>query len=204
MHKGLVMNKQDKVLKIAEQYGVINAKDLESVGISRNYLYTLAKEGLIERVERGIYTSKTARVTEYFDYLEVAKQVPKAVFCLISSLLFHQLTTQIQQEIWIAIPQGSWKPRISYPPVNITFVSPKPYVYGIEEHEINGTKIKVYSPAKTVADCFKFRNKVGLDVAIESLKEVIHSKKATPDAIMRAAKVNRVVKIVQPYLEALI
>ena len=199
-----VMNRQQQVMDIATRNGIINARDVESAGISRNYLYSLQKNGLLKKIEHGIYMPKTIQISENFDFLEVAKRVPKAVFCLISALVFHQLTTEIQHEIWIALPKGSWIPKIHYPPINISFVSLSPYTYGIEEHKINDAAIRIYSPAKTVADCFKFRSKVGLDVAIEGLKEALRTKKATPDEIMRAAKVNRVTKIIQPYLEALI
>jgi predicted transcriptional regulator of viral defense system len=141
-------------------------------------------------------------VTENSSLAEVAKRLPHAVVCLISALSYHEITTQIPHEIWLTIPRGSWRPDVEYPPLNLTYVSGPAYSFGIQEHVINGVAVKIYSPAKTVADCFKFRNKVGLDVAIEALREAWRSRKVTMDELVEAAGVDRVSKIMRPYLEA--
>ena len=169
------MSRQQQILELARKKGIIRAEDVEAVGISRNYLYRMHKEGLLEKNAVGLYTLPEAPVTENSSLAEVAKRLPHAVVCLISALSYHEITTQIPHEIWLTIPRGSWRPDVEYPPLNLTYVSGPAYSFGIQEHVINGVAVKIYSPAKTVADCFKFRNKVGLDVAIA------HSKKGSGD-----------------------
>jgi predicted transcriptional regulator of viral defense system len=198
------MDRKEQIRKIAKNRGMVKAMDIEASGISRNYLYTLNKAGFLQKKARGVYTLPDYPITEHYDIIEISKRAPNAVICLISALSFHNITTQIPHEIWITVPRGSWRPNIDNPPLNLTYVSGEAYSYGIIEHEISGVKVKVYTPAKTVADCFKFRNKVGLDVAIEALKETWRSKKATMDELMDAAKVCKVSKIMRPYLEAIV
>ena len=196
------MNRQQQILEIARKKGIIRAEDVEAVGISRNYLYRMHKEGLLAKNAVGLYTLPEAPMTENSSLAEVAKRLPHAVVCLISALSYHEITTQIPHEIWLTIPRGSWRPDVEYPPLNLTYVSGPAYSFGIQEHVINGVAVKIYSPAKTVADCFKFRNKVGLDVAIEALREAWHSRKVTMDELVEAAGIDRVSKIMRPYLEA--
>ena len=198
------MRNAEKVLALAEKRGMITAKDLEEEGISRNYLYMLQRQGLLERRTRGIYTLPDPSLSEHALLAEVSKRVPRAVVCLISALSFHGLTTQIPNEIWIAVPRAAWKPRIEYPPVNLTYLSGDSYTYGIQQHQTNGVAVKVYSPAKTVADCFKFRNKVGLDVAIEALRECWRARQATMDELTVAADINRVTTVMRPYMETIV
>lgn len=181
---------------------MIRAADVEAAGISRNYLYRMHKEGLLKKSAVGLYTLPEAPVTENSSLAEVAKRLPHAVVCLISALSFHGITTQIPHEIWLTIPRGSWRPDIKYPPLNLTYVSGSAYSFGIQEHVLNGVAVKMYSPAKTVADCFKFRNKVGLDIAIEALREAWRSRKVTMDELVEAAGIDSVSKIMRPYLEA--
>lgn len=196
------MSRQQQILELARTKGIIRAEDLEAVGISRNYLYRMHREGLLEKSAVGLYTLPEAPVTENSFLAEVAKRLPQAVVCLISALSYHGITTQIPHEIWLTIPRGSWRPDVEYPPLNLTYVSGPAYSFGIQEHVINGVAVKIYSPAKTIADCFKFRNKVGLDVAIEAIREAWRSRKVTMDELIEAAGVDRVSKIMRPYLEA--
>ena len=196
------MNRQQQILGLAREKGIIRAEDVKAMGISRNYLYRMHKEGLLEKSAVGLYTLPEAPVTENSSLAEIAKRLPHAVVCLISALSYHGITTQIPHEIWLTIPRGSWRPDVEYPPLNLTYVSGPAYSFGIQEHVINGVAVKIYSPAKTVADCFKFRNKVGLDVAIEALRETWRSRKVTMDELVEAAGVDRVSKIMRPYLEA--
>ena len=202
LQKGDSMSRQQQILELAMKKGIIRAEDVEAVGISRNYLYRMHKEGLLEKNAVGLYTLPEAPVTENSSLAEVAKRLPHAVVCLISALSYHEITTQIPHEIWLTIPRGSWRPDVEYPPLNLTYVSGPAYSFGIQEHVINGVAVKIYSPAKTVADCFKFRNKVGLDVAIEALREAWRSRKVTMDELVEAAGIDRVSKIMRPYLEA--
>jgi predicted transcriptional regulator of viral defense system len=196
------MGRQKQILELARKKGIIRAEDVEAIGISRNYLYRMHKEGLLEKSAVGLYTLPEAPVTENSSLAEVAKRLPHAVVCLISALSYHEITTQIPHEIWLTIPRGSWRPDVEYPPLNLTYVSGPAYSFGIQEHVINGVAVKIYSPAKTVADCFKFRNKIGLDVAIEALREAWRSRKVTMDELVVAAGIDRVSKIMRPYLEA--
>ncbi len=198
------MDRKEQILKIVERKGFVRAGDLMDEGISRTYLYTLYKEGKLEKVARGLYTHLSDSGTEHTTLVEVAKRYPKAVICLVSALSFYNLTIQIPHEIWIALPKGAWRPNDNYPPLNVTFLSGENYSFGIQENEIQGVKVKIYNRAKTVADCFKFRNKVGLDVAIEVLKEVWRSQTVSMDDLMQAAKICRVDKIMRPYLEAIV
>jgi len=196
------MSRQQQILELARGKGIIRAEDVEALGISRNYLYRMHKEGLLEKSAVGLYTLPESPVTENSSLVEVSKRLPHAVVCLISALSYHEITTQIPHEIWLTIPRGSWRPAVAYPPLNLTYVSGPAYSFGIQEHVINGVTVKIYSPAKTVADCFKFRNKVGLDVAIEALREAWRSRRVTMDELVEAAGVDRVSKIMRPYLEA--
>ena len=196
------MSRQQQILELARIKGIIRAEDVETVGISRNYLYRMHKEGLLEKSAVGLYALPEAPVTENWSLVEISKRMPQAVACLISALSYHMITTQIPHEIWLAIPRGSWRPEVEYPPLNLIYVSEPAYSFGVQEHVINGVTVKIYSPAKTVADCFKFRNKVGLDVAIEALREAWRSRKVTIGELVEAAEINRVSKIMRPYLEA--
>lgn len=198
------MIQQQKILQLAKIKGIISAEDVEATSVSRNYLYQMCKEGLLKKIATGLYTLPEAPVTENSSLAEVAKRLPGAVVCLISALSFYGVTTQLPHEIWLTIPRGSWRPEINYPPINLRYVSEPAYSFGIQEHFVNGVAVKIYSPAKTVADCFKFRNKVGLDVAIEALRETWHSRKVTMDELVEAAEVDRVSKIMRPYMEAIV
>ena len=199
---GNPMSRKQQVLQLAEEKGIIRAEDVEAAGISRNYLYRMHREGVLRKNAVGLYAVPEAPITEHSSLAVVAKRVPHAVVCLISALSYHEVTTQIPHEIWLAVPRGSWRPDIEYPPLNLTYVSGNAYSFGIQEHDIGGVLVKVYSPAKTVADCFKFRNKVGLDVALEALREIWRTRKASMDELVEAAEIDRVSKIMRPYLEA--
>ncbi|PKO18014.1 transcriptional regulator [candidate division BRC1 bacterium HGW-BRC1-1] len=201
MHKDTAIKRQ-QVLNLAGKLGIIRGEDVEAMGISRNYLYPMHRDGLLDKVAVGLYRLPEVPVTEHSSLAEVSKRMPHAVVCLISALSFHGLTTQLPHEIWLTIPRGSWRPKVEYPPLNLTYVSGPAYSFGIQEHIINGVPVKIYSPAKTVADCFKFRNKVGLDVALEALREAWRSRKITMDELWESAKINRVSRIMQPYMEA--
>jgi len=198
------VDKTDQILKFTKEKGIVRPKDVEELGIKRHILYSLYKKGLLIKIARGMYILPNAPITEYQNLIKVAKKIPSAVVCLISALSFHEITTQIPNELWVAVPRDTWRPKIDYPPLHYTVMNKKTYSFGIQEVDINGVLVKVYTPAKTVADCFKFRNKVGLDVAIEALREVLKTRKATMNELVEAAKINRVLKIMRPYLEAIV
>lgn len=199
----MAQTKANKLLTLVGKRQVIRSRDLNDLGIPRNYLARLAKRGLLEKVARGLYTSPESPVTEHLSLIEVAHKVPKGVICLLSALSFHGFTTQSPSEVWMAINVKAWAPRISSPTVRFVRFSGQAMRYGSKEYAVRGGKLKVYTPAKTVADCFKFRHKIGTDVAIEALKECYRLKKASMDDLWAAAKVCRVANIMRPYLESL-
>ena len=158
---------------------------------------------MLERPGRGLYRLANANQSRHAQLAEVAKRVPRSVVCLLSALDFHGLTTQLPHELWIAIPKTARTPRIEYPPLRILRYGEAAYHFGIELHVLDGVEVKVYSAAKTVADCFKFRNQVGLAVALEALRDCRRKKKATGDELWKAAKVCRMANVMRPYLESL-
>lgn len=192
-----------RIQKLVRRQAVIRSKDLDALGISRTYLRRLVLAGKLERVARGIYSSPSSSATEHRTLVEVSRKVPQTIICLSSALRFHNLTTENPFEVWIALKRGAWSPKSSYPPIRVVRLSGPALEFGIQEHTIEGSKIRVYSPAKTVADCFKFRSKVGLDVAMQALRSCYREKKATMDQLWEAAQVCRVANVMRPYMESL-
>jgi predicted transcriptional regulator of viral defense system len=193
----------ERLRRFADQQTVIRPGDLERLAVPRNYLGRLVRAGRLERVGRGLYSSAEHPPSENRTLLEVCRKVPQAVICLASALRFHELTTENPFEVWIALKPGAWSPRTEYPPIRVVRVSGDALTFGVAEHLVEGTKIKVYSPAKTVADCFKFRSKIGTELSIQALRECFREKKATMDELWEAAKVCRVSNVMRPYMESL-
>jgi predicted transcriptional regulator of viral defense system len=192
-----------RVLHLVGQKVLLRASDLDAIDAPRVVLTRLTAAGLLEKVGRGLYRLPDAPGSEYESLLAVATKVPQAVFCLLTALQFHELTTQLPRQIWIAMPRGSHAPRIDYPPIKMVQFTGEAYTVGVETVERDGVRLRVYGVAKTVADCFKHRNKIGLDVALEALKDVRSSNQATVDDIWRYAKVCRVANVMRPYLESI-
>lgn len=190
-----------RVLALASQKGLLRASDLDAIDAPRVVLTRLTDAGILERVGRGLYRLPSHSGSEHESMATVATKVPQAVFCLLTALQFHELTTQLPGRIWIAMPRGSHVPRIDYPPVKMVQMTSDVYTAGIEEHPRDGVKLRVYGAAKTVVDCFKHRNKIGLDVALEALKDVRAKRKASADDLWRYAKICRVASVMRPYLE---
>jgi predicted transcriptional regulator of viral defense system len=192
------------VIKIFQKHnGVMKSSQLFKLGVQPRILYAMRDNGLVLQEGRGLYRLANEQVWSDPDLAVVSLLIPKGVICLISALYFHQITTQIPHEVYIALPKDSEKPRIKYPPTRFFWISPTPFKAGIEKHKVDNVEIRVYSVAKTIADCFKFRNSIGMDVALEALREGLRQKKATFNEIQRFAQIDRVEKIMQPYLEAL-
>lgn len=191
-----------RVLNLASQKGLLRASDLDAISAPRVVLTRLTAAGLLEKVGRGLYRLPDAQVSEFESLGTIATKVPQAVFCLLTALQFHELTTQLPRQIWIAMPRGSHPPRVDYPPVKMVQFTGDAYSAGIEEVERDGVRLRVYGVAKTVADCFKHRNKIGLDVALEALKDARARSKASVDDIRRFAKICRVANVMRPYLES--
>jgi predicted transcriptional regulator of viral defense system len=199
----MAQTKAQKLVELVRRKQLVRARDLERARIPRNYLKRLVERGELQKVERGLYTTEALPVSEHISLLEVSRRVPKGVICLLSALNFHGIGTQLPHQVWIAIDVKAWTPRIASPAVRIVRFSGEGLHFGIQEKEVSGGKIRVYSPAKTVADCFKFRNKIGLDVALEALRDCFRQKKATMNQLWEAAKVSRVANVMMPYLESL-
>lgn len=198
------MDRKQKVLELARQMGLIRPRDVEAAGIHREYLLRVYRNGDLDRVGRGLYALPGTHTSESLALAEVAKRLPNAVICLISALQFHNLTTQIAPQVWIAIENRKWEPSFDFPHLEIVRLTGPAFSFGVEEHNVDRVAVKIYSPAKTVADCFKFRNKIGLDAAMEALRETWRSRKATMDDLWEAAKVCRVANVMRPYLEAIL
>jgi len=192
----------DRLLQLAQQKGLLRPSDLAGLGIPRVYLTRLTAAGRLEKAGRGLYRLAETTLSENESLAIVAARVPQAVFCLLTALQFHGLTTQLPRQVWIALPQGSHAPRIDYPPIKLIQYTGDAYTQGIETHRIDQVDLRMYSVAKTVADCFKHRNKIGLDVALEALKDARSQKKASADDLWRYAKICRVANVMRPYLEA--
>ena len=192
----------EHVLQLARQKGLLRSVDLAALGIPRIYLTRLTASGQLTRAGRGLYRPADVSPSESEDLAIVAARAPQGVFCLLTALQLHGLTTQLPRQVWIALPQGSHTPKMDYPPVKLIQYSGDAFKQGIETHHIDQVEIRVYSAAKTVADCFKHRNKIGLDVALEALKDARSQKKASADDLWRYAKICRVANVMRPYLEA--
>ena len=173
-------------------------------GIHTYTLSRMVRSGALERVGRGRYRLPDAPLTEHHGLALVAAAAPKAVICLISALSFHQIGTQLPHEVWIAIERRARSPSIPYPKLRIARFSGKAFSEGIETHQIEGESVRVYNPAKTIADVFKYRNKIGLDVALEALREGWRARRFTMDEISRYARICRVEQVMRPYLELLV
>lgn len=192
-----------RILDLARQKGILRASDLQSLGAPRVMLTRLAASGQLEKVGRGLYRLPNAEASESESLVAIAVKVPQAVFCLLTALQFHELTTQLPRQVWIAMPRGSHVPKIDYPPVKMVQFTGEAGSAGIETFERDQAQLRVYGVAKTIADCFKHRNKIGLDVALEALKEARSKKKVTADELWHFAKICRVANVMRPYLEAL-
>lgn len=196
--------KIEQAFDLVKSKGVVRPRDLAAEGIRREYLLILQRRGQVERIGRGLYVAVDTQATEHHSLAEAAKRIPRGVVCLLSALTFHRLTTQNPSQIWMAIGEKTWQPEQDIPLIKTVRFSGAALEYGIEEHMVEGVIVRVYSPAKTVADCFKYRNKIGLDVALEALRDCWRQRKATMDELWMAAEVCRMAKVMQPYMEALI
>jgi len=199
----MVRSSRNRALRVIEEKGLTRPRDLEAHGITRAQLARLVKQGLVLRQARGVYVATRHALTAGHTLAQVAKRVPEGVFCLLTALRFHGLTTQSPAEVWIALPEKARRPRLDYPRLRVARFSGEALSEGIQEHRIEGVTIRVYSPAKTVADCFKYRNKIGVDVAVEALRDFSRKHRGGATDLARFARICRVTRILQPYLDAI-
>ncbi len=191
-----------RILQLARNSGVVSTAEVRSHGIHHEYLRQMCACGALVRVGRGLYSLPDADITTHHGLVQAAKAVPKGVICLLSALRFHEIGTQAPREVWMALDRRAARPRARHPKTRIVRFSGQALTEGLDEHTIEGVQVRIYSPAKTVADCFKYRNKVGLDVALEALREVLRGRKCSTDELWKYAKICRVTKTMRPYMEA--
>ena len=194
---------RDRTLKLAHRPRGVTPRELATAGIHRQALTRLVAEGRIERVARGVYRLAEQPITENHGLAVAASAVPHGVICLLSALQYHGVGTQLPSEVWLAIDRKAWRPTLSYPPLRIVRFTGRALTAGVETHRLEGRAVKVYSVAKTLADCFKYRNKIGLDVALEALREAWRRKRFTMEELDRYAAICRVQRVMRPYLEAM-
>lgn len=192
-----------QIIELAQERGVIRPRDLRALGISPTNLRRLVQHGVMIKAGRGLYTLTDFDVTEHHSLVAAVRVQSKAVVCLLSALTFHGVGTQLPHQVWVSVPYGARISNSDAVPMRFIVLRPSAYAAGIEVHQLEGVSVPVYTLAKTIADCFKFRNKVGLDVAIEALREALRQRRCSREDIRRYARIDRVEKIIRPYMEAL-
>jgi len=193
-----------RVLELLRQKGIVRGTELDRLGIHRMHMKRLVDRGLLVQRSRGVYEAAESRLSEHDSVVEVAARVPKATLCLLTALRLHQLTTQNPFEVWIMIDRKARRPSITYPPIRVVRASGPALTEGVVAMKLDGVDINVTTVAKTVADCFKYRSTVGIDIAIEAMRDAYRHKKATMHDILAAAKTDRVATVMRPYLESLV
>ena len=194
----------EKVLRLARRARGVTARELAAAGIHRQALTRLVEAGQLERVVRGHYRLPERPYTEHHGLVLASAAVPQGVICLLSALQFHGLGTQLPSDVWIAIDRRAHRPSLRFPPLRVMRYSGAALTEGVQSHRIEGQTVRVYNIAKTVADCFKYRNKIGLDVALEALREAWRTRRLSMDDLDRYARICRVQRVMQPYLEGLV
>lgn len=194
----------EEILRLARRKGILRVRDLAEHGIHPEYLRRLCTAGVLERSGRGLYRLPGGDYSANVTLVEAARRVPHGVVCLLSALRFHEIGTQLPHEVWMMIERRAALPRIDYPRMRFFRASGEAFTTGVEHRRIDRTEVAIYGVAKTVADCFKYRNKIGLDVALEALRESLRSKRATVDELWKYARVCRVERVMRPYLEAMV
>jgi predicted transcriptional regulator of viral defense system len=195
--------KMEAALELIREQGTLRPRDLARHDIPPDYLDRLYRSGRVDRVAWGLYAWPDAEVSEHHSLAEAARLIPRGVVCLLSALRFHGLTTQSPREVWLTLPSKAWAPKADYPRLRIIRAIGPALTAMVQDHRVEGVAVKVYSPAKTVADCFKHRSKVGLDVALEALRDAYRGRKSTMDELWTAARVCRMENVMRPYLESL-
>jgi predicted transcriptional regulator of viral defense system len=204
LYKVIRMNTDhsERILTLAHANGLLRTRDVDHAGVPRAILAGLAQDGRLVKISRGLYCLPDRTGSEHDTVAEVAARSKIGVLCLVSALRFHELTTQQSSEIWLAIPHKAHAPRFDYPPLRIVRMSGDALTQGIDEVDVAGTTVRVFCIAKTVADCFKFRNKIGIDVALEALREAWQERRVNMDDLWRYAEVCRVANVMRPYIES--
>ena len=195
---------RDRTLKLARRRGGVAARELAAAGIHSQVLSRLVESGELERMARGLYRVPDRPVTEHHGLAVASAAVPHGIICLLSALAFHGMGTQLPHEVWMAIERRGRRPTLRHPPLRIVRPSGEAFSAGVETHRVEGQTLRVYGVAKTLADCFKYRNKIGLDVALEALREAWRARRFTMDELERYATICRVQRVMRPYVEAVV
>lgn len=196
---------RDRAMTLFRKHGgMMRMAHAVRAGIHRATLYAMRDSGTLEQLSRGLYRLAGAEPLAQPDLVAVARRVPRGVICLVSALALHDLTTQIPHDIWLAIPRNCEPPRLDYPPIRVFRFADESFAVGIETRDMSGTQVRVYNREKTLADCFKYRNKIGLDTAVEALKRYKEQGQIDVDALLRHARTCRVARVIRPYLEAVL
>ena len=198
------VSQRDLAVSLIERHGIMRLSDLKGRGVNPATLSRLVAEGLLHRPSRGLYELADAEIEISHSLAEVAKRIPKGVICLISALQFHEITLQLPRSVWIAIGSKDRKPVIDYPPIRTVRFGEKALTLGVETHTIDSVPVRIFDPAKSIVDCFRFRSTVGLDVALEALRMGWRSRKASPDDIANYAQALRIWSVIRPYLESVV
>ncbi len=195
----------DRAVAVFKRHGgILRTANALRAGIHPSTLYAMRDAGMLDAVSRGVYRLAGNEPLGNPDLVTVATRVPGGVICLISALAFHEITTQIPHEVHVALPRGAEEPRLDHPPIKTYRFTGEAFTEGVETHELDGVSVRIYSPEKTLADCFKFRNKIGLDTAVEAVRFYRERRNVKVDELMRYAEICRVKKIIRPYLEAIL
>jgi predicted transcriptional regulator of viral defense system len=195
-------NKSSQLVRLAEK-GPVRARDLDAVGIPRAYLTRLCSRGVLERIDRGLYRLREGSVNELSTLAEVSKRAPRAIICLLSALQVHAMTSEVPHAVWVLIDRHARSPKFSSPRLEIVRASGPALEHGVETRTVDGVEIRITTPAKTVADCFRFRRHVGVDVAIAALGDYLRKRKGSVDELVAAAHADRVLAFMRPYVEVM-
>ncbi len=189
-------------LRMAERLGVLRLRDARAEGIHPEVLRRLALQGQLVKIARGIYAPASADLSTHHDLALASARVPHGTICMLSALSYHEIGTQLPHEVWMMIDRRSRKPRIDRPAMRFVLASGPALALGIEQVEINGATVRIFNPAKTVVDCFRYRRHIGLEAAIEAMRETLRQRRGTPSQIDEYARQCRVASVIRPYLEA--
>lgn len=197
------METQARVLLLAREKGVFRLSEAAAIGVHPEYVRRLTKRGQLVRLGRGLYAAASLEPTEHHTLAEVAKRVPNGIVCLLTALRFHGLGTQNPREVWLAVDRRAGIPKVDFTPVRVVRISGAALSTGIDEHDIAGVPVRITSPARTVVDCFKFRSKIGVDVAVEALRDYRRLRKGSVDELWRQADRLRMSRVIRPYWDAM-
>jgi predicted transcriptional regulator of viral defense system len=203
-HQTTLEGQAEQVLEIVKERGLLRARDIEGLGFSPTHLQRLYEQGRLTRLGRGIYGPLDMPLDENQSLSEVALRVPHGVVCLVSALQFHHIGTQSPSKVWLALPTRSHLPAIDWPPLRVVQMAASLLEEGVEEHVLNGVTVRMTNPARTVVDCFRFRNKVGIDIALEAAIAGWQERKYTMQEISHYQKICRVTTVMRPYMEAIL